>query len=191
VSRFERSIDIACSVQRVFDFHLDTRNAAAIAPPGQRIVRVEGRFPVREGDEVLLVVRQRPLPFAQRWRVRIVRVEEPVLVVDELLQGPFARFRHEHRLDDLGGGRTRLTDRIEYELPFGALGRLADRLVVSRLMGRTFAARQEATRRLLETTGAGAQGPGGSSQSVAARSASMAEADQASGRARPTSQSTT
>jgi ligand-binding SRPBCC domain-containing protein len=150
MSKFERSIEIASPAERVFAFHLDTRNAAAIAPRGQRVVRVEGRFPVREGDEVRLVVRQRPLPVAQRWRVRIARVEPPSLLVDELLEGPFARFRHEHRVDDLGAGRSRLTDRIDYELPFGPLGRLADRLLVRRLLTRAFAERQAATRALLE-----------------------------------------
>jgi ligand-binding SRPBCC domain-containing protein len=151
VTSFERSIDLACPVARVFAFHLDTRNAAAIAPPGQRVVRVEGDFPVREGDEVRLFVRQLPLPVTQRWRVRIARVVEPTLVVDELLEGPFARFRHEHRFADLGDGRTRLTDAIDYELPLGVLGRIADRLVVGRIIARTFRQRQELTRGLLET----------------------------------------
>ena len=150
MSSFERSIDIACPVERVFAFHVDTRNAAAISPPGQRVLSVEGDFPVQEGDEVRLTVRQLPLPVVQRWRVRISRIEPPTLVVDELLEGPFARFRHEHRFADLGDGRTRLTDHVEYALPLGVLGRLADRVVVGRLIARTFAQRQEATRRLLE-----------------------------------------
>jgi ligand-binding SRPBCC domain-containing protein len=187
--RFQRSIEIARPVERVFAFHLDTRNAAAIAPPGQRIVSVEGAFPVQEGDEVRLAIRQRPLPMVQRWRIRIARVEDPTLVVDELIEGPFARFTHEHRFADLGAGRTLLTDAIEYELPLGALGRLADRLVVGRLLARTFAERQQRTRALLESPAQPQMG--GSSQSTAARSRASAASDQTNGRARPTSQSTT
>ena len=52
MSRFERSIDVDCPVERLFAFHLDTRHAAAIAPPSQRVVRVDGTFPVVEGDVV-------------------------------------------------------------------------------------------------------------------------------------------
>lgn len=147
---FERAIEIECPQARVFAFHLDTRNAAAIAPSGQRVLAVEGRFPVQEGDEVRLTVRQRPVPFAQHWRVRIAIVEPPRLLVDELLEGPFARFRHEHRIEAIGPDRTRLVDHVEYALPLGVLGRLADRVLVGRLLARTFAQRQEATRRLLE-----------------------------------------
>ena len=154
MSRFERSIEIACPVERLFAFHLDTRNAAAISPPSQRVVRVDGTFPVQAGDVVGLEVRPallgRALPVPQRWRVRIAEVRAPELVVDELVRGPFARFHHEHRFADLGGGRSRLTDRIDYALPLGALGRIADRLLVGRLLARTFAYRQEATRRLLQ-----------------------------------------
>ena len=58
--------------------------------------------------------------------------------------------KHEHRFTDLGDGTTRLTDHVDYRLPFGVLGGLADRLVIRRLMGRAFRARQGATRGLLE-----------------------------------------
>ena len=154
MTRFERSIEIACPVERLFAFHLDTRNAAAISPPSQRVVRVDGTFPVQAGDVVGLEVRPallgRALPVPQRWRVRIAEVRAPELVVDELVRGPFARFHHEHRFAAMGSGRSRLTDRIDYALPLGALGRLADRVLVGRLLARTFAYRQEATRRLLE-----------------------------------------
>ena len=35
MSRFERSIELDCPVERLFAFHLDTRNAAAIAAYGK------------------------------------------------------------------------------------------------------------------------------------------------------------
>ena len=146
----ERSIVIDAPIERVFAFHLDTRNAARIAPPGQRVLSVEGTFPLRLGSEVRLRVRQLPSPWAQTWLVRVVRLEEPTLVVDELLRGPFPTWRHEHRFAELPGGRTRLTDHVEYRLPAGALGRVADALFAKRILLRTFRSRQERTRALLE-----------------------------------------
>ena len=134
----------------MFAFHLDTRNAARISPPGQRVLSVEGSFPLRLGSEVRLRVRQLPLPWAQTWLVRVVQLEQPELIVDEMLRGPFAAFRHEHRFAELPGGRTRLTDRVAYQLPGGALGRVADAIAVRRLLLATFRSRQERTRALLE-----------------------------------------
>jgi ligand-binding SRPBCC domain-containing protein len=146
-------VELGCTVEagiaEVFAFHLDTRNAARIAPPSQRIVSVEGTFPLALGSEVRLRTRQWPLPFAQTWRVRIARLEEPTLIEDEMLEGPFALWLHEHRFAELPGGRTRLTDHLTYALPGGPLGRIADRVAVRRLLLGTFRARHARTQALL------------------------------------------
>ena len=150
---FERSIEIDAPIADVFAFHLDTRNAARIASKGQEFVAIIGEFPLAEGDEVELHVRMKPLPGVQEWRVRITEVAEPVLVVDELLKGPFARFRHEHRFAPSPSGGTILTDRIEWALPGGPAGRLAEP-VARHLMERSFVERQAATKRILEAEAA-------------------------------------
>jgi ligand-binding SRPBCC domain-containing protein len=146
---FERSIEIAAPIADLYAFHLDTRNAARIASKGQEIVSIEGEFPLVQGAEVILRVRQAPIPTIQTWRVRVTEVVEPTLVVDELIKGPFKRFRHEHRFTELDANRTLLTDRIEWELPGGPAGRLAAP-VAARLLEKSFAERQETTKRLLE-----------------------------------------
>ncbi len=143
------STEIAAPIDVVFAFHLDPRNAARISPRGTRVISVEAPDEVQVGDEVRLAVRQFPLPVTQRWRVRIERVEEPVAVVDVALAGPFPVWRHEHLFAVAGDGRTLLTDHVTYELPLGALGRLADRLVVRRVLVRAFHARHARTRAIL------------------------------------------
>jgi len=150
---FERSIDIDAPVGDVFAFHLDTRNAARIASKGQEFVSIIGEFPLSEGGEVELKVKMKPLPGTQTWRVRVTEVVDPVLVVDELLKGPFSTFRHEHRFAPSASGGTVLTDRIEWELPGGPVGRLAAP-VASRMMERSFVERQAATKRILEADAA-------------------------------------
>jgi ligand-binding SRPBCC domain-containing protein len=135
-------------VAEVYAFHLDTRNAARISPPSQRIVSVHGTFPLELGSEVRLRTRQRPLPFTQTWVITIARLEEPTLIVDRMLRGPFALWIHEHRFTELPGGRTRLTDHLTYALPAGRLGRIADRLAARHLIARTFRDRQARTQAL-------------------------------------------
>ena len=149
-SVIEPSCEIDAPIAQVFAFHLDTRNAARIAAPGQRVLSVEGSFPLRLGSEVQLRTRQLPVPWAQRWLVRVAQLEEPTLIVDEMLRGPFSLWRHEHRFAELPGGRTRLTDHVTYELPGGPLGRLANALLGRRLLLATFRSRQARTRRVLE-----------------------------------------
>jgi ligand-binding SRPBCC domain-containing protein len=146
----ERSCIVRAPIDEVFAFHLDTRNAARISPRTMPVLDVRGAFPLSQGDEVEIVVRLWPTPFRQTWRVRAERIERPTLVLDVMLSGPFPRWLHEHRFEDLGDGSTRLTDHVDYRLPLGALGALADRLVVRHLLGRTFGFRQARTRELLE-----------------------------------------
>ena len=147
---FERSCVIRAPIADVFAFHLDTRNAARISPRTMPVVEVRGSFPLAQGDEVEIVVRLWPSPLRQTWRVEAERIVEPTLVVDRMLRGPFPSWVHQHRFEDLGDGTTRLTDHVDYHLPLGLLGSLADALAVRRLMGRMFAFRQARTKQLLE-----------------------------------------
>ena len=147
---FERSVEIAAPVEDVFAFHLDTRNAASISPRGTRITDVTGRFPVEPGGLVTMRMRQSTFPVNVEWRVRIAEVEPNRRVVDVAERSPFREWRHEHLFQALGPGRTLMTDRVTYRLPLGALGRLADRLVVRRQLTHAFAERHRRTRELLE-----------------------------------------
>jgi ligand-binding SRPBCC domain-containing protein len=149
MATFERSTVIHAPIAEVFAFHLDTRNAARISPRAMPVDAVRGSFPVQAGDTVELDVRLWPAPLHQTWRVLIAERRDPVLVVDELLRGPFPAWRHEHRLFDRGDGTTELTDHVEYRLPLGSLGALAApvaRLVLERM----FRFRHARTRELLE-----------------------------------------
>lgn len=65
----------------------------------------------------------------------ITEWERPHRFVDEQRTGPFASFRHEHRFEPVASG-TRLVDHVEFEAPFGVLGRIAERLVLARYLRR-------------------------------------------------------
>jgi ligand-binding SRPBCC domain-containing protein len=147
---FERSCVVRAPVGEVFAFHLDTRNAARIAPRTMPVVAVHGSFPLAQHDEVEIVVRLWPTPIRQTWRVEAERIVEPTLIVDRMLAGPFPSWVHQHRFEDLGAGSTRLTDHVDYHLPLGLLGSAADALLVRRMLARTFRYRQSKTRELLE-----------------------------------------
>src|SRR6185503_15308679 len=148
VPHFSAAYEVDRPIAEVFEWHRDTRNAAAISPPSLLVEQVEGRFPVEQGDRVRLVVHQRGNPIRQRWLVRIAELRSPTLIVDEMLEGPFARWRHEHCFRDLGGGRTRVTDRGTWALPLGL--HVVAGPIGGRMLSATFAPRQRRRRDLLE-----------------------------------------
>lgn len=149
-SVLETSVEIDVPVEKLFRFHLDTRNAPLIAPPNSRITSVDGTFPVRDGSEVRLTVRQPPLPRPMDWHIRIEAVVPNQAIVDVALRSPFSSWRHEHRFEALGRDRSRLTDRVTYTLPGGPVGWIADRVLVRRMLRKAFAQRHRNTKILME-----------------------------------------
>ena len=63
----------------------------------------------------------------------ITEWDRPRRFVDEQRKGPFRSFRHEHRFEPTDQG-TRLLDHVEFEAPFGLLGRAVERLVLARYL---------------------------------------------------------
>lgn len=68
-----------------------------------------------------------------RMTSRITEMEAPVFFVDEQVKGPFRRFRHVHEFSEDSDG-TVMIDRIEFEAPFGPMGRLVEKLVLNRYL---------------------------------------------------------
>jgi ligand-binding SRPBCC domain-containing protein len=56
---------------------------------------------------------------------QITAFDRPHRFVDEMVHGPFAAFRHEHRFHEDGAG-TLMTDTVELRMGLGPIGPLAD-----------------------------------------------------------------
>ncbi|UWX96912.1 SRPBCC family protein [Arthrobacter zhaoxinii] len=68
-----------------------------------------------------------------RMTSRITEMEPPDYFIDEQVKGPFRRFRHVHEFSQDAAGST-MVDRIEFEAPFGVVGRLVEKLVLARYL---------------------------------------------------------
>ncbi|GAC1439027.1 MAG: SRPBCC family protein [Thermoanaerobaculia bacterium] len=106
---------------KVFAFFGDPGNLARITPStlGFETVEAPDRT-LRSGDRIRYRIRLLGIPVP--WTSRITEWVEGIRFVDEQERGPYRRWRHEHVLRDSDGG-TLMTDHVEYELPFGILGR--------------------------------------------------------------------
>jgi ligand-binding SRPBCC domain-containing protein len=132
----EKRMLIERPVDEVFAFFEDPHNLAKITPPemGFRITKIEG-LPVRAGTRIEYRIRILGVP--QRWVAEIAEYEPGRRFVDVQIAGPYRSWRHEHTFEPLDG-YTVMSDRVEYELPFGLAGRVAQAAVVSRQLQRIF-----------------------------------------------------
>ena len=148
MERIEQRIVIAAPIEQVFHFHDDTRNLLRITPPSIKVA-IETMGKPGLGYEVVLKVRQFGI-FTMRWKVKITECTSPTLMSDEQVSGPFAYWKQTRRLRIVEGG-TELTDIVEYEPPFGILGRIANALVIRNQVQQMFTYRQAATKQILES----------------------------------------
>jgi ligand-binding SRPBCC domain-containing protein len=143
-------IDAAADV--VFGLELDMDvHAASLAASGETATTSTGRRRVALGDEVTFRARH----FGVVWRMtsRVTAYEPPLRFVDEQVRGPFRALRHEHVFDDLGAGRTRMTDRMTVSAPWGPLGSLVTRMLLAPYLRRLLLQRSAHVKRLAEARG--------------------------------------
>jgi ligand-binding SRPBCC domain-containing protein len=71
----------------------------------------------------------------QTMTVKITEMTGPFYFQDQMIKGPFRSMKHDHFFSE-AGGKTIMTDRFYYEVPYGFAGRLFDRLFLKKHMTR-------------------------------------------------------
>lgn len=154
-------------ITQVFSFFADPANLPRLMPAWQK-AKVEEqtlvappidtqsplpftRLAAGAGSSIRILFRPFPLsPILMRWDARIVEFEWNEHFCDEQTQGPFAYWRHCHRVTSEGRDGiegTQIVDDLVYELPLGIFSEPAHSLIVRRQIKGIFRYRQQ---RLLE-----------------------------------------
>jgi ligand-binding SRPBCC domain-containing protein len=141
VYRLERVTLIPRGKKEVFAFFSEAHNLERITPPFLKFhVLTSGPIAMRAGTLIEYELTLHGL--RMRWKTLIEEFVEGSHFVDVQLKGPYKVWRHRHDFEDVEGG-TRMTDLVDYELPFGPLGQLARWLFVRRQVEQIFDYRNE------------------------------------------------
>jgi ligand-binding SRPBCC domain-containing protein len=137
---------VPAPIDQVFDFFSRAENLQQLTPPWLhfRILSVDPK-PVRKGTLIKYSLRWRIFPI--RWTTEIIDWEPPYRFVDVQLKGPYKLWHHEHGFAPDGNG-TRITDEVQYLLPFGILGSIAHILKVRKDVETIFAYRTGAVQKV-------------------------------------------
>jgi ligand-binding SRPBCC domain-containing protein len=134
---------------------------AAFTPPPPRPVTTSTALPktIAAGAGTRIIISFRPFPYAPfriPWEAEITEFAWNDHFCDRQLRGPFAYWNHCHTLqptsrtlDNLSTQGALLHDVVEYELPAGRLGDIANTLFITRQLRSTFTYRQTRTQELL------------------------------------------
>src|SRR6188768_620188 len=120
------------SNKQAWNFFSSPKNLAFITP--QRldfeILSVSGGEKMHTGQ--IIGYNITVFPFVRMyWETEITDVQEPLSFTDIQRKGPYTHWRHRHTFRKIDGG-VEMTDELEYAVPLGLIGRLANFLVVEK-----------------------------------------------------------
>lgn len=114
----------------IFSFFEKPENLAKITPPSMRF-KVLTPGPITMAAGALIDYTITIFGVRRRWTTQIAAYDPPHGFIDVQLRGPYSFWRHVHRFEDVAGG-TRVSDNIEYIVPYGLLGRLVHAIFIKR-----------------------------------------------------------
>ncbi|HED30865.1 MAG TPA: cyclase [Prosthecochloris aestuarii] len=143
---------IPAPIEEVWSFFSNPANLKKITPPDMQFTIVSRPETTELFEGMRISYRLAPLlNLPVGWVTQITSVDKPVMFEDEQVEGPYEYWHHKHTFTAVEGG-VRMTDRISYRLPYGAVGEMIDTLVIHRRLEEVFAYRR---RRISEIFGIG------------------------------------
>jgi ligand-binding SRPBCC domain-containing protein len=141
--KFEQNLPIPLA--ETWDFFTSPLNLAKITPP-QMGFKVTSPYAadskVYEG--MIITYKITPLlGIKMNWMTEITHVKEHEYFVDEQRFGPYALWHHEHHFKEIKGG-VKMTDILHYAIPYGPIGRITNKLLVSKEIQKIFTYREKA-----------------------------------------------
>lgn len=141
---FEKRSTMPVPVGELYAWHARPGAFERLAPPWQRLRVVERSGTIADGDR--LVMEYGLGPVKRRWVAVHKDHVEGRGFTDVQEEGPFARWRHEHRFAADGDERSVLEDHVEYELPGPDAAAKAAAGAAERRLRRLFEFRHQRTR---------------------------------------------
>lgn len=141
-TEIEATIDQCFDLSRDIDIHqLSTQKTMEKAIAG----RITGLCEL--GDKITWEAKH--FGIVQHLTVEITKLNRPYLFEDKMIKGAFKKMKHEHRFEEKNG-KTIMTDRFEYEVPFGIFGQLFDRIILKNYMEKFLTTRNQVLKTIAE-----------------------------------------
>lgn len=91
--------------------------------------------------------------FTFKMTVQITEMQSPAFFVDEMVKGPFERMRHYHAFWPQPNG-TLMEDEFVYKSPLGWLGKIVDKLIITKHLQKLLQQRNQLIKQVAERNAA-------------------------------------
>ncbi|MCW2462440.1 SRPBCC family protein [Elizabethkingia anophelis] len=133
-----REQQLNCNIEEVWDFFSSPLNLSKITPKDMKFTVLSDlkNTPIYEGMEIDYLVSP-VLEIPLKWKTRITQVNYKKSFTDLQAKGPYRYWNHYHEFIENDKG-VLMKDSVDYELPFGLLGKLAHSLFVHKRLKSIF-----------------------------------------------------
>jgi ligand-binding SRPBCC domain-containing protein len=131
-----------------WDFFSSPKNLARITPHHMGF-KITNKYDIGKMYPGMLITYKVSPLFGIKldWCTEITHVENMVYFVDEQRFGPYAMWHHQHHFKAVEGG-VLMTDIVDYAIPFGFIGSIANMLIVKKAVQEIFEFRKEKIKEL-------------------------------------------
>ena len=123
-------------IAEVFKFFQNPNNLQMITPPNLDF-EILSKCPKTMTNNLIIDYRIKLFKIPFNWKTKINLYNPPLIFIDEQLKGPYKKWVHTHTFKEYNGG-TIINDEVEYIVPFGALGFLANSIWIKFELNRVF-----------------------------------------------------
>lgn len=146
---FEKLQWVSTSLEQTFEFFSSTKNLEKITPSTLSFhVLKQSTEKIEAGTLIDYRLKIHGIP--AKWQTQITEWNPPHKFTDFQNKGPYNYWHHQHLFYSVQGG-TLIIDRVEYEVPFGLLGRMTAGGFVSSDVEKIFNFRTSTLSDLLQT----------------------------------------
>ncbi|HAY3542949.1 TPA: SRPBCC family protein [Elizabethkingia anophelis] len=133
-----REQQLNCNIEEVWDFFSSPLNLSKITPKDMKFTVLSDlkNTAIYEGMEIDYLVSP-VLGIPLQWKTRITQVNYQKSFTDLQAKGPYRYWNHYHEFIENDKG-VLMKDSVDYELPFGLLGKLAHSLFVHKRLKSIF-----------------------------------------------------
>ena len=148
IYRLEKKVILTSDMETVWDFFSSPLNLNEITPPDMSFEILSNLTGLKMYPGMIINYKVRPfLNIPMRWTTEITHCEEGHYFVDEQRFGPYSFWHHKHFFKKVEGG-IEMTDIVDYGLPLGILGQIANSIYVEQKLQGIFDYRNEVIHKL-------------------------------------------
>jgi ligand-binding SRPBCC domain-containing protein len=129
-------------IEKVWEFYTDIRHLEIITPKklNLKIINTTNQKIIL-GQET--IISAKIIIIERIWRSKITFFQQ-YEYIDEMVEGPFIKWKHTHKFQRINKNNTEIIDKVEFSLPYGIFGKIGS-IFFTKLLEQLFEHRKNET----------------------------------------------